>query len=110
MADKDLGDVLGQTTLTLPVREASARKKVEGIEEDTTPVEYIDPIPKAAPPKPKEKGASAGEIYKSDIQASVDALEAGRKAQLKLDSEKAVDEAERLAAKAYKLSLSSFLY
>jgi hypothetical protein len=107
MADKDLGDVLGQTTLTLPVREASARKKVESIQEDTTPVEYIDPIPKAAPPKPKEKGTSAGEIYKSDIQASVDALEAGRKAQLKLDSEKAVDEAERLAAKAYKLSKSS---
>lgn len=107
MADKDLGDVLGQTTLTLPVREASARKKVENIQEDTTPVEHIDPIPKAAPPKLKEKGTSAGDIYKSDIQASVNALEAGRKAQLKLDSEKAVDEAERLAAKAYQLSKSS---
>ena len=108
MADKDLGDALGlDTTLKLPVREASTRKKVEGIEEDTTPVEYIDPIPKAAPPKPKEKGTSAGDIYKSDIQASVDALEAGRKAQFKLDSEKAIDEAERLAAKAYQLSKSS---
>lgn len=107
MADKDLGDVLGQTTLTLPVREASARKKVEGLQEDTTPVEFTDVVPKAAPPKQKEKGTSAGDIYKSDIQASTDALEAGRKAQLKLDSEKAVDEAERLAAKAYKLSLSS---
>jgi len=108
MADKDLGDALGlDTTLKLPTREASKRTPVKGIEEDTTPVEYKDPIPKAVPPGPKAKGTSAGEIYKSDIQASVDALEAGRKAQFKLDSEKAIDEAERLAAKAYKTSLSS---
>jgi len=108
MADKNLGDALGlDTTLKLPVREASTRKKVEGIEEDTTPIALTDTIPKPVPPKPKEKGTSAGEIYQSDIKASVEALEAGRKAQFKLDSEKAVDEAERLAAKAYQLSKSS---
>jgi hypothetical protein len=108
MADEVLGDALGlDTTLKLPTREASKRTPVKGIEEDTTPVEYKDPIPKAVPPGPKAKGTSAGEIYKSDIQESVDALEAGRKAQFKLDSEKAIDEAERLAAKAYKTSLSS---
>jgi hypothetical protein len=108
MANEVLGDALGlDTTLKLPVREPSAREKVKGIEEDTTPVALTDPIPKPVPTKPKEKGTSAGETYKSDIQASVDALEAGRKAQFKLDSEKAIDEAERLAAKAYKTSLSS---
>ena len=108
MADEVLGDALGlDTTLKLPTREASKRTPVKGIEEDTTPVEYKDPIPKAVPPGPKAKGTSAGEIYKSDIQESVDALEAGRKAQFKLDSEKAIDEADRLAAKAYYLSQSS---
>jgi len=107
MAKEDLGDALGQTTLTLPVREASKRKAVANIEEDLTPVTFTDPIPKAVPPEPKAKGTSAGELYKSDIQASVNALEAGRKAQLQLDSDKAVNEAERLATKAYKASQSS---
>ena len=109
MAKEDLVDALGQTTLNLPVREASKRKPVASIEEDLTPVTFTDPIPKAVPPEPKAKGTSAGELYKSDIQASVDALETGRKAQFQLDSDKAVNEAERLAAKAYKASQSSAL-
>jgi hypothetical protein len=98
MAKEDLVDALGQTTINLPLRAASKIPPLKNIEEDLTKVEFTDPIPKAAPPEPKAKGTSAGELYKSDIQASVDALETGRKAQLQLESDKAVNEAERLAA------------
>lgn len=106
MANEVLGDALS-TTMTLPVREATKRKPIENIEEDLTPVTFTDPIPKSVPPEPKAKGQTAGDLYKSDIQASVDALETGRKLQFQLDSDKAVNEAERLATKAYKASQSS---
>jgi len=108
MANEVLGDALS-TTMTLPVREASKRTPVKNIDEDLKEVTFTDPIAEPVPAKAKEPGKSAGELYKSDIQASVNALETGRKAQFKLESEKAVDEAERLAAKAYKASQSSAL-
>jgi hypothetical protein len=106
MADKDLGDALGQTTLNLPVYGSSNRKPLKNIEEDTTPVKFIDPIA-AAPVREKTKGPTAGETYLSDTKASREALETGRKTLLTLESEKIIDEANRQAEKARKLSESS---
>ena len=57
--NQTLGDALG-TTLRLPVYESSKRKPLENIEEDTTPVNFTDPIA-AAPVREKAKGPTAGE-------------------------------------------------